>query len=132
VQVLTTLGRARLSDGRFQCSLVPNPVGSTKFADLVGMQAQHLVERQEDWIVLHFASFRNVPACRRSARVCTFASRAPRERPPSSGVMIRRFPSVLRSRSVSCVIPSKSRIGRSMMIPALFPIACNRFVMPQV
>jgi activator of HSP90 ATPase len=62
------------------------------------MQGQHIIDRQEDRLVVHFASLRNVSAWRRNARACTFASRPRRERSLSSGVMMRRFPSVLRSR----------------------------------
>jgi hypothetical protein len=46
--------------------------------------------------------------------------------------MISRLPSVSNSKSVSWVIPSRSKMGRSMMIPELFPIACRRFVIPDI
>src|SRR5262245_42865816 len=114
----------------FQGPRISHAGGSSVQFELVGVQTQHVVRREKKGLD-HLASFRNVSPCLLRTRFCARANAVRRPPDVRTGVMIRRSPSVDSSSSVSGVILRSSKMGLSMMIPALLPIARIRLVTNQ-
>jgi hypothetical protein len=81
VQVLAIKCRPCLRHRRVKTAFVSNALATAEFSDLVGVEGQDFLNRQEERQVFHFASFRNVSAWLRNARDCTFARRLRRSSP---------------------------------------------------
>jgi hypothetical protein len=120
---------AGMPTASFEGPAVPYAVKSAKQTKLHVVELLDVLDGQELGRRGHLASLRNVRSCLRTTFAWTFARRCVREDDSRTGVMIRLLPSVVSSRSVSGVIRSSSRMGLSMMIPALLPMAWRRLLM---
>jgi hypothetical protein len=81
VQVLAIKCRPCLRHGQVKTAFVSKAFATAEFSNLVGVEGQDFLNRQEERQVFHFASLRNVSAWLRQARDRTFARRLRRSSP---------------------------------------------------
>ncbi len=105
---------------RFQRQSVPHAAGAAETRDALGVQREHVFERQVTWRA-HSASFLKAPAYFSNIQSETSLSRSSRFRSRLGDNRITE-PSVDTSTSLPSFRPSCSRSGRSSTIPMLLPI----------
>ena len=118
-------GRLWLSYGRLEQSTITQPRSATKAGKLHCVKLEDIVDCEK--LGVHSASLRKVLSCwsmRRPAACCTRAQCTSR-----TGRTISASPSVLISSLVFLSMFNRSRMGRSMMSPRLFPMVVRVLTM---
>lgn len=125
MQETSCKGCLRLCHSGFESTLVSDSRPAPEGFSLNFMKQEDIFDRQEVGLKGHFASFRKVPSCCFMIfrpEVDTLDLRARR-----IGSMMSRLPSVVTSSSVSLSMSRSARMGFSMTMPRLLPIAESFF-----